>query len=144
MSVLAEDPQLVRKVRAAITAKIKPTSMILLEDPSESWRSLDFQLIEALQILEDEVCPNCGHPVWLCRSKNPELTWVTREEVCQASRAVEERQWRESNPKKRPSREDSSSWGSTIYPVPQMIEYPGEDPQPLPSREEYFKSLTVE
>lgn len=140
--MLARDPQLVRKVRAAITAKIKPSSMILMESPHDPWRLVDFQLIEALQILEDELCPSCGNPVWVCRSNDPDLTWKVERSVCLGTRAVDERNWKKNNSGKRPSREDRDEWGSTLYPVPRMIEYPGEEPRELPSRDDYYKALS--
>lgn len=138
---MVKDPGLVRKVRASITAKIKPTSMILMEDPSEPWRLLDYQLIEALQIMEDETCPQCGGPVWHCRSKDPDIKWPVQRDVCLSTRATDERQWRKNNPKKTPSKEDRDEWGSILYAKPEMIEYPGEEKRELPTREDYYKSL---
>lgn len=142
--MLANDPQLVRKVKAAITAKIKPTSMVLMESPDEPWRLLDFQLIEAFQILQDEICPQCGHPVWLCRNNSEDLIWKVVPAVCQGTAEVEKQDWQKNNPGARPKAEDRASWGRVFHPVPEMIHYPGEEKPDLPTREEFYAALAVE
>lgn len=115
--------------------------MVLYEQPTEPWRALDYQLIEAFQILEDEICPQCSQPVWLCRSKDTELQFKVQRDVCRATARVDEDNWRTNNKGKNPDRDERASWGEIKYSRPYMIEYPGEPKKDLPTRAEYYESL---
>lgn len=123
------------KIRAAITAGIRPCAMVFHEQPTEEWKTLDFQLLEAYQILNDEVCPLCGHPLWLCRSKADTIEWVVKDSTCYATRAKEQKQ--ASRSKEKVDRKTKAGWGRIDYVVPQVPSYYSEDTE-LPTREDFY------
>lgn len=130
---------IIGKIKASITAGIRPTSMIFYEQPTDPWVKFDFMLIEAYQILQDETCPKCGHPVWLCRSSSNTVQFKVTPNVCYAERALKEYENqkkpvndREKDPKIR------KEWGmffSTSPFVPLNVE--GE----LPTRTEFYEEM---
>jgi len=115
--------------------------MLFYTQPNLPWEPFDFKLIEAFQILEDETCPKCGQPTWLCRSTDPRVEFSAQDTICYATRAVEERRYAESNKGKSASAKERRSWGliefSTPF-VPDNIE--GE----LPTRSDYYESFNTE
>jgi hypothetical protein len=113
--------------------------MIFHEQPTDPWLPFDFKLLEAYQMLQDEICPKCGHPVWLCRSTSNRVEFKARAAVCYAERALREY---EDQKKPRGEREKDrkvkASWGEFYYTqpfVPDNIE--GE----LPTRDEFYSEL---
>lgn len=123
---------LVTKIKAAIAAGIRPTAMIFYEQPTAPWRPFDFKLLEAYQRLQDETCPKCGHPVWLCRSQSNAVQFKIVEDVCQGERAMRAAEHRGEKVDKK----DKAKWGQFRYTVPYAP--PGYE---LPSREEYYEDL---
>src|SRR5690349_3704515 len=93
--------------------------MIFHEQPTDPWVPFDFILLEAYQMLQDEICPKCGHPVWLCRSDSPNVQFKVRSAVCNA-----ERELRIVEDHKRPDKEREkdkkvrASWGEFFYTQP--------------------------
>lgn len=113
--------------------------MVFYTQPNEEWSDLDFKLTEAYQILQDETCPQCGNPIWLCRSTDNRVEWSVNKSVCYASKTVDESEWRASNPKKTPSKSDRERWGTSKYATPRLMPmYDGED---MPTRSDYYESL---
>lgn len=111
--------------------------MVFRVQPNRDWEDLDFKLMEAYQVLEDETCPKCGQPVWLCRSTSNDFVWSTAKTVCYATRALEEKQESRKDAKdKKASREEKAKWGLIEYAFPRALEG-----KSIPSREDYFKSL---
>jgi len=55
----------------------------------EHWQ-LRVKLQTALQVIEDETCPQCGHPVWLCHSTLDSVQWDVEWVTCYADQVVEE------------------------------------------------------
>lgn len=128
------------QIRASITAGIRPTSMIFHEQPSEPWTKHDFLLLEAYQILKDETCPKCGHPVWLCRSHSNTFSWKVESYVCQADRLLQEKQWyRTADKGTKPDAKERAEWGKEYYAVPVPLADAGYTE--LPTRLDYYKSL---
>lgn len=85
-------------------------------------------------MIEDEKCPQCGQPVWLCRSTDKDLSWTVKESICYASRAKEEK---EANRNKKSRREkisasERSSWGRIEYSVPRTMN------TELPTRKDFY------
>lgn len=91
-------------------------------------------------MLQDEICPQCGHPVWLCRNTSDTIEWTAKSDVCYASKVRDERSWRDSNKKKTPKAEDRKSWGRYTYTVPRVPEWAPEGTE-LPTRKEYYEGL---
>jgi Zn-finger nucleic acid-binding protein len=114
--------------------------MIFHEQPTDSWTPYDFKLLEAYQMLQDEMCPKCGHPVWLCRSTSNRVEFKVRDATCYAERALREK---EDQNKPRNQRETDKSvkagWGRFYYTqpfVPENVE--GE----LPTRAEFYEEFS--
>ena len=91
-------------------------------------------------MLQDEICPQCGHPVWLCRSKSDNIGWTVQQDTCYASRVRDEKEWRSNNPKKTPDPKDRKSWGRYTYTLPKISDWAPEGAE-LPTRKEYYESL---
>lgn len=104
--------------------------MIFQKQPSDPWEPFDFKLLEAYQILQDETCPSCGQPVWLCRSTDSNVIVKVRKATCYVTGAMERK--KDSDEKnKRKMRP-----GEYYYPVVDTI-----DGEQLPTRMDYLKSL---
>ena len=136
MLVRPANRHLITKIKASITAGIRPTAMIFHEQPTAPWVDFDFLLLEAHQMLNDEICPRCGHPVWLCRSSSEAIEFHVETSYCYAERAQLESADKEKDRKSRASKEDKKSWGQFRFAVP--VALPGYE---LPTREEYYTSL---
>ena len=111
--------------------------MVFYEQPDAPWTLLDFKLLEAYQTLQDEICPQCQNPMWLCRSGSQDVGWSVRTDICRASREREERQWRKDNPGKGPTAKDRKGWGEFMYTVPIVPSYRPEGTT-LPTRKEFY------
>ena len=127
------------QIQASITAAIRPTSMIFQEQPTEPWTKYDFLFLEAYQILKNETCQKCGHPIWLCRSESNEFEWTVENYVCQAERALRAKEHKRSNDKK-PTAEERREWGREYYAVPQPVKDAGFTE--LPTRRDFYNSLS--
>jgi len=121
----------VTKIKAAITAGIRPMAMIYHEQPTAKWTRYDFLLIEAYQVLQDETCPQCGQPVWLCRSDSPDINIKVRRSTCNVTAVMEKQRDKDQKNKSRQLKP-----GESYYPV---IEPIFEDSE-LPSRADYYRS----
>lgn len=104
--------------------------MILHEQPTKEWRPFDFLLLEAYQILQDETCPQCGQPVWICRSTDRNVYITVQKARCFVTAELEKAQ-------------DGAKGKKTLKPGEYM--YPQVRPldagTELPTREDYFNSL---
>lgn len=100
------------------------------------WDKRDRNLLEAYQLLEDERCSECGNPVWICRSENPDITFRIEKSVCHAKRYYEEITTDMSSYKTAKERSEAKrKFGLIQYPVAQMP-----DDGPLPTRREFYES----
>jgi hypothetical protein len=106
--------------------------MLFQEQPAEAWTEFDFMLIEALQILEDETCSECGNPVWVCRNDAANnVGFKIKTTRCFAKGELEK--WREKQDKKKAK----TNYGE----LPYIVSYTYDD-GPLPSRSSYYKDLS--
>jgi hypothetical protein len=106
--------------------------MLFHEQPTDPWIPFDFMLIEALQILEDETCNECGNPVWICRNENAtNVGFKIKSTVCFAKAELEK--WQEAQEKKNSS---SRNYGE----LPYISAYTYDD-GPLPTRRSYYDSF---
>lgn len=100
----------------------------------EAWDKRDRALLEAYQLLEDERCSECGHPIWICRSENENLAFPIEKSVCHAKRSFEEVTTDMSNFKNAKERNEAKrKFGLIQYPVAAML-----DDSPLPTRREFY------
>jgi hypothetical protein len=56
--------------------------MILGADDRKRWDKWDRVLAEAHQIIENERCPQCGYPVYLCQNESEIVQFRLNEESC--------------------------------------------------------------
>jgi len=116
--------------------------MIFHEQPTDPWIPFDFMLLEAYQRLQDETCPKCGHPVWLCRTKSNNVMFKVQSGICYAERALKSAEvQRLDGDSKKSALKDKKSWGQFWYSVPAV---PPTSEGDLPTREDYYKELAVE
>jgi hypothetical protein len=64
--------------------------MILQKQPSKPWDKYDFLLLEAYQILEEERCPQCGLPQWICHNEDEDIQIELRDDTCFVKRTEQE------------------------------------------------------
>jgi len=114
--------------------------MIFYEQPTDPWIPFDFMLIEAYQRLQDEICPKCGHPVWLCRSKSNNIFFEVKTSVCYAERALKEAEVNRLPSKDRSAAlKDKKHWGEFHYTVPAR---PPQADGDFPTRTEYYQEMS--
>lgn len=117
--------------------------MVFHEQPSDPWTGSDFRLLEAYQIMQDESCGHCGHPVWLCR--NPDVEWEVRTSTCESDRSITT--WRE----QQTDSDGKSKVKNGVHPyaIPFVFEF-SDDGSPvkeftkLPSREDFYTKDSVD
>ena len=114
--------------------------MLLREQPNTPWTQMDYAILEAYQMLQDEICPQCGQPIWLCRSTSNNIEWTAQTEICYASRRREEAEWNDHNDKKATAK-DRKNWGKVTYVLPRVIASAPEGTE-LPTRTEYYEGLS--
>lgn len=89
-------------------------------------------LVEAMQILEDETCQQCGNPIWICRNESAaNVGFKIKMSTCFATAELEK--WHEKEDKKKTKKK---TYGTYPYAVP--YSYDGSD---LPSRAQFYKSM---
>ena len=121
---------------------IRPSTVVVGGQPHDEWTDMDFRILEAYQIMQDEACGHCGNPIWLCR--NEEVMWAVKSDMCYADRALEE--WHD---KQRDSK-GKSGVKAGVHPYAtayvQKFDDSGEmfeDTENLPSRQSFFEGLTT-
>ena len=89
-------------------------------------------LIEALQILEDETCAECGNPIWVCRNDEAHnVGFKIKMTRCYAKAELDK--WREKQEKKKSK--------SVPGEMPYIVSFTY-DEGPMPSRASYYKGLS--
>lgn len=131
----------ITKIKAAITAGIRPTALIFHEQPTDPWIPFDFKLLEAYQILQDELCPKCGHPVWLCRSTSQNVEFKVGTAYCAGERALKEHEAAQmtSSERRKIDKKERAGWGRFYYVRPDV---PANVEGDLPGRREYYEELS--
>jgi hypothetical protein len=108
--------------------------MLFREQPTEPWTDLDFLLVEAMQILEEETCNECGNPIWICRNEAAaNVGFKIKTAVCFAKAEMDK--WQEKESKKK---DNAKNYGK--YPYTVAYTYDGGD---MPSRMHFYKSLAA-
>lgn len=109
--------------------------MIFYEQPTDKWTRFDFLLLEAYQILQDETCPQCGQPVWICRSDSSDVNVKVRTATCNVTAEVEKK--RKAMEKKAQNGKAALKPGEYLYPVVEPVPIPGAR---LPTRREFYEA----
>jgi len=106
--------------------------MLFHEQPTDPWISLDFLLIEAMQILEEETCSECGNPIWVCRNENANnVGFKIKTATCYAK--LEFDKWQELQEKKKDQKKKHGQ-----FPYIEAYTY---DESDMPSRMQFYKGL---
>lgn len=93
--------------------------MLFYEQPGDPWTPYDFKILEAYQILQDETCNQCGHPIWVCRSTSTDVDFHVRSVTCNATKAL-----KRAEDLRKPSKEREKDpkvkkeWGVSYYTSP--------------------------
>ena len=114
--------------------------MLFRTDPKEPWKSVDFALLIALQMMEDETCSQCGHPIWICRTNDPDMFFSVKSSVCHATRAVREKEHNElsQDDRTKVTAKEKASWGKSVHAVPELN--PASGRTELITRKEYYEN----
>jgi len=112
--------------------------MLFYEQPGDPWTPYDFKILEAYQILQDEICSMCGNPVWVCRSSSNHVAFKVRETTCYATRAQAEAVDAKKPQNDRAKAKERKTWGVSTYSVAFVPPNVGGE---LPTRKEYYDSL---
>lgn len=126
------------QIKASITAGIRPTAMIFHEQPTDPWTPYDFKLLEAYQILQDELCPKCGHPIWLCRSTSNRVEFKAQEAYCAGERALKEKEDASKSREDKAKPKEKKTWGQFFYTSPYT---PPNIEGGLPTRAEFYQEM---
>jgi hypothetical protein len=106
--------------------------MLFQEQPSEPWNSFDFMLVEALEILENETCTECGNPIWVCRNDSAaNVGFKVKITKCYAKAELDK--WREQQDKKKAKPKPGE--------LPYIVAFTYDD-GPMPTRNSYYESLS--
>jgi hypothetical protein len=106
--------------------------MLFHEQPSDPWVPLDFLLVEAMEILEEETCAECGNPIWICRNENASnVGFKIKTAVCYAKYEFDK--WQEAQEKKKDSGKKHGQ-----FPYIQAYTYDDSD---MPSRMQFYKDM---
>lgn len=116
-------------VKTAREWKVPPRTMIHGAQPGE-WTREDVLLANALTVLENETCKECGIPAWWGYSTDNRILFKTETSHCYGCEELEKARDKASKDK------SNKGFGDTIYPVPYM--FGGKEP--LPSRRESYES----
>lgn len=104
--------------------------MLLHSDPRGEWITHDFLLLEALQIMEQERCGQCGLPVWMCHDESGDVQFSIEEDECVAKRDTDIRREKEGDSKK-------AAHGVNYYPSPYFVN----DADWLSVRDGYYERM---
>jgi len=107
--------------------------MLFHEQPTDAWTPFDFMLVEAMQMLEDETCAECGNPVWVCRNEEASNVGF-KVKITKCYGKAELDKWREKEEKKESS---IKRYGE----MPYIVAYTYDD-SPMPTRKSYYESLS--
>lgn len=103
---------------------------------------MDYKLLEAYQIMDDETCGQCGNPIWLCRSTSNDIEWTVQSSTCYATKRVEEKRDSKRDKDHKAKAKERADWGVSEYPTPRVIKPRAEKGATMPTRADYYESLT--
>lgn len=89
-------------------------------------------LVEALQMLEDETCGECGNPIWVCRNEDASnVGFKIKTTVCYGKAELDK--WQQAQEK----RNKKAAPGE----LPYIVAYTYDD-SPLPTRASFYRGLS--
>lgn len=114
--------------------------MVLRVQPNRDWESLDFKLLEAYQIMQDEQCPQCGNPIWLCRSDSADIEWTVQGSRCYATKRIEEHRDEKKKKDNKAKSDERAEWGVQYFPNARVVKPRAEAGAVLPTRSDFYES----
>lgn len=125
----------VTAIKTARSFSVAPTVLILnSKQPVDGWSILDKKLAIALQILEDETCPDCGVPIWIGHSDDKDIQFDIKSRTCYACASIEGKQEVEAKrASKRKGKSSSGEKGKKRFIVREPSEH-------VPTRSQYYKA----
>ena len=115
-------------IRTARAWKVPPTTMIRGTQP-DRWSREDVLLANALTVLENETCRECGTPAWIGHNTDNRILFKTDSAHCYGCEELEKDREKKSKDK------SYKGHGETLYVIPYMFK----DLDPLPSRREAYE-----
>jgi len=116
-------------VKTARSWKVPPRTMVYGDQPGE-WTREDVLLANALTVLENETCRECGTPAWWGYSTDNRILFKTETSHCYGCEALEKERDKKSKDK------SYKGYGDTLYAVP----YNFVATDSLPTRRESYES----
>jgi hypothetical protein len=68
---------------------LRPASLIQRKAPHGKWKWYDYSLFDAVHRVDDELCRECGLPVYICRSEESDIQIDVRVDYCAGDVAIE-------------------------------------------------------
>jgi len=125
-------------MKAAIAHGVRPSAMVLGRDSRKKWGKWDFLLAKAYQRYLDELCPQCGMPVYICHIEDSRIEFKVRRDKCFATEQVEIKQRQATAGDKKPEP------GVRFAPEPVVLDLgDGKDLELSDFRRPYFRELAV-
>ena len=79
------------RIRSAVKQGQRPTAALLfLEDPHTGWTKYDYLIQDAYYTMDQEVCPICNNPIWLCHSTDNRIEFKVVTRTCYAKADLED------------------------------------------------------
>ena len=108
--------------------------MLFHEQPTDPWVPFDFMLLEALQVLEQETCSECGNPIWVCRNDDAHnVGFKVKTTTCYAKAEMD--RWQE--------RQQKNNKSLAPGELPYTIAYTYDD-GPMPTRKSYYDAMMTD
>jgi len=124
----------VTAIKAAIAHGVRPSVMVLGEDSKKKWGKWDFVLAKAYQRYTDEICQQCGYPIYLCHSSDSRIEFEVHKETCFAAAEVERAQ----------DRTKDKAYGARFVPYVVIHTENGEKAEYGDFRLPYYKELGIQ
>lgn len=125
------------RLRSAVKQGQRPTAALLCDpDPHGEWEKVDYLLVDAFYIMDQENCSICHNPIWLCHSTDNRIEFKVKTRTCYAKAELEDFE-------KSTNGKDLGAGEYTIA-VPVGIEDEAGEVEPLPSRREAYERMPNE
>lgn len=116
-------------IRAAMkAAEVYQVPPLFLLNPDRIdqtlWSEKDKKLVVGYRLLQDEICPSCGIPMWLGHTESNAVDFEVKKQTCYSCAALDSHD------------RDKDAKGVTPYVVPVATDERG-----LPTREEGMKAI---
>lgn len=127
-------------MKAAIAHGLRPSAIVLGRDSRNKWGKWDFLLAKAYQRYLDELCPQCGMPIYICHSTDSRVEFKIVKDICFAAAAVERAQKQASDSRGKSGAEP----GARFAPEPRVIDDgDGSDMELSEFRLPYYREVAI-